>query len=214
MIHITKGEPLPEFEDFVKKEQPEKWEDIRSSERHPNLTAKCINHILQNEQNNLSGYTEKPIANRPDLHIDHFRKKGLPWPKNVSFDWNNLIVDEYNHNYGACYKDDLTKSTDDYDLLLNPVTDHPETLMDYRFDGKIQAKADISELDKKRVDFTIARFNLQHASLRGTRSTLIKYITEDYQDLNDEEVKSSLQDSGFPTVVDWALRVRAYVGND
>lgn len=209
MIHITKGDPISDFKDFVKKEHPKEWEDIRNSKRYSNLSAKCREHILQKEQNDLSAYTEKPLANRKDLHIDHFRKRGLSWNENVSFDWNNLLVDEIKDDYGARYKDNLTNSTDDYALLLNPVVDYPEKLMTYRPDGTIKAREDIPEEDKNRVNFTIERFNLQHAALKKIRKDIMFYVKGSDPRLSNDEVKDSMKDSGFPTVVDWALEVRA-----
>ncbi len=209
MIHIVKGAPLGDFTDFVQNEHPTNWDDIHHSKRHPGLGKKCREHILLNEQNVLGGYTERPLWNtQTDLHIDHFKKKGMNWPQDVTWEWDNFIVEDRNPNYGACYKDTHTSDMADYDLLLNPVSEHPERLMTYLPDGQIMARTDIDKQDSKRATFTIERFNLGHESLRQMRYEIMKQI-ESYNQLTDDEIRVALESQGFPSVVEWALQVRA-----
>jgi uncharacterized protein (TIGR02646 family) len=207
MKHIVKGNPIAAFVDFVDKEHPTNWDDIRSSKRHPNLSSDCRNHILQSEQCNNGGYTERPLWNEKNLHIDHFRKKGLPWKTDVTFDWNNLIVEDRNPFYGACYKDKYTNSIEDYQLLLNPAVDYPEDFFTYSFNGEIVAKDGLSDNDRQRAEFTISRFNLNHETLRKVRGELITTVLS-YGQLDDDIVRQSLESYGFPTVVEWVLKVR------
>ena len=208
MIHINKGKPLPEFVDFLAKEHPTKWEDIHQSKRYHKLGAKCRDHILLEEQNMIGGYTECPLWNAHDLHIDHFRKKGMNWPHDVTWDWDNFIVETRNQNYGACYKDSHTSDIADYDLMLDPVVDYPEAMMTYLPNGQVTAKQGLSEVDAQRAAFTIKRFNLEHESLRQMRYEVIRMINQ-YHQLSDNEIRSALADQGFPSVVEWALQVRA-----
>ena len=63
--------------------------------------------ILVCEQKGLGGYTERSLMEASDLHMDHYRQKGMNWPHDVSFDWNNLVVESRNPDYGACYKDEF-----------------------------------------------------------------------------------------------------------
>ena len=208
MKHIDKQQPYPDFVSFVQNEHPTNWDDIHHSKWYPNLYQDCRYEMLVSEQGGLGGYTERPILNSGHLHIDHYRKKGMNWPQDVSFDWNNLIVEERAIQYGACYKDKLTKDVGDYDKLLNPVTDFPEQMMSYLPNGEVLSKTDMDADDKKRVEFTIDRFNLNFPLLRLERETLIKIIVESYADLSDDDVKCALQDNGYPTVVEWALALR------
>lgn len=208
MIHINKGKPLQEFVDFLAKEHPTKWDDIHQSKRYPKLGAKCRDHILLEEQNMIGGYTECPLWNAYDLHIDHFRKKGMNWPYDVTWDWNNFIVETQNPNYGACFKDKNTSNMADYGLMLNPVVDYPENMMTYLPNGQITVKPGLSGNDAQRADFTIKRFNLEHESLRQMRYRIIQRIISEYQQLSDDEIRSALADQGFPSVVEWALQVR------
>ena len=80
MKHIDKSEPIANFLDFVQNEHPINWNDIHHSQRHPNLYHDCRDTILLCEQNGLGGYTERPLMNASDLHIDHYRKKGMNCP--------------------------------------------------------------------------------------------------------------------------------------
>lgn len=208
MKHINKLDSPAEFKDFVKNEHPTNWDDIHKSIKYPNLYQNCRYEILITEQEALGGYTERPILNSNSLHIDHFRKKGMPWPVDVTFDWNNLIVEEHTHKYGACYKDKKTSNISDYNKLINPVVDFPEQLMTYLPNGEIIPKSDINETDKDRVDFTIKRFNLNYDLLRIEREIIIKEILNSYKDLSDDDIREALRDSGYPTVVEWVLAVR------
>ena len=166
------------------------------------------NEIFIDEQGALGGYTERPLMNAEDLHIDHYRKKGMPWPSDVTFDWNNFIVEERTNHYGACYKDKRTNNVADYDKLLNPVEDYPEQMMTYLPNGELIAESGIDAADKEKVDFTIERFNLNHNLLKSERETLIKMICEGYSCLSDDEIKSALEDNGYPTVIEWVLAAR------
>ena len=208
MKHINKNTPPAEFIDFINKEHPNKWSDIHKSLRFPNLYVNCRYEILISEQGGLGGYTERPLMGASDLHIDHFKKKGMNWPYDVMFDWNNFIVEERTNQYGACYKDNNTSNIQDYNKLLNPVMDYPEQLMTYLPNGEIIAKRNIDDLDKEKVEFTIERFNLNHPLLKSERETLIKLIRDGYSSLSDEEIVAALEDNGYPTVVEWILSIR------
>ena len=208
MKHIDKQQPIADFEDFVQNEHPSTWDDIHHSQRHPHLYRDCLDTILVNEQNGLGGYTERPLMDAIDLHIDHFRKKGMNWPQSVTFDWNNLVVESRNPHFGACYKDAHTSDTVDYGRLLNPMVDYPERMLTYIPNGKLVPCDGLNDICKNKVDFTIERFNLNHQLLRAERETLIKIIINDYAMLSDEEVRSALDDNGYPTVVEYALMLR------
>ncbi len=214
MKHIDKSEPIANFLDFVQNEHPINWNDIHHSQRHPNLYHDCRDTILLCEQKGLGGYTERPLMNASDLHIDHYRKKGMNWPQDVSFDWNNLVVESRNPEYGACYKDHYTRNIADYNDLLNPMVDYPEEMITYLPNGEMIACGDLNEKTQKKVIFTIERFNLNHQLLKSERETLIGYIIKDYTTLSDDEIRSALENNGYPTVVEYALEVRRTIGKN
>ena len=203
MRHIEKGEPLPDFVRFVERKRPRRWEDIHDC---PELYHACRDRILE-EQGMLGAYTGRPLSNSQSLHIDHFRKKGMSWRLDVTFDWRNLVVEDRCRDFGACYKDDNTSKVSDYDMLINPVEEYPERMMTYLANGEITACADMDERDRQRSDFTISRFNLNHGKLVRLRSSVIDVVAA-YAQLTDDEIRRAMSSSGFPSVVEWALAVR------
>lgn len=207
MRHIKKGREIAEFADFVQREHPASWEDIHHA-RTAGLYQKCRDHILMTEQNFLGGYTECRLSNNKNIHIDHFKKKGMNWPVDVTFDWGNFVVEDRNAEYGACYKDKNTHSMADYARLLNPMTDYPETMMTYQPNGKIVALKSLDTEECDKVEFTVGRFNLNHEKLRKMREKVIRLIVDTYSSLSDDEVREAMKEEGFPTVVDWALTIR------
>lgn len=206
MRHIVKGTPLNEFSTFVCHKNPKKWEDVPTD-----LKLMCIEYILNNEQDWLSGYTERPISKiSVEIHLDHYKKRDLfPQPKYV-FDWGNLIVDEHNPNYGADYKDNnksnKVSKLQDYLLLLNPVDDSPEVFFDYNMDGDILPAKGLNDADRQKAEFTIKTFNLGHESLVRTRRKLYDEI-ESYKKggLDDQTIESCLREQGFPSFIKWAI---------
>ncbi len=203
MRHIEKGEPLPDFVRFVERGKPRRWEDIHDQ---PELYRACRDRILE-EQGMLGAYTERPLSNSQSLHIDHFRKKGMPWQHDMTFDWRNLVVEDRSSDFGACYKDNNTSKVSDYDMLINPVEEYPERMMTYLANGEITARADMDERDRQRSDFTISRFNLNHGKLVRMRSSVIEVVAACTQ-LTDDEIRHAMSLSGFPSVVEWALDAR------
>ncbi len=206
MQHIEKQHPLAAFDEFLRKEKPTRWDDIHKTQQAKDVYTACRNAILYNEQKGLGGYTEKPLLNAKDIHIDHYKKKGMGWQPDVTFDWNNLIVEDRNPQYGACYKDKLTSSKDDYDKMINPVTEYPERYFDYLTNGEIKPKDDITDEEREKAEFTINRFNLNHTHLQKTREAIIKNIAVYIKQLDDETIKAAMEDNGFPTVVAWSLK--------
>lgn len=119
MIHINRSQPPKEFADYVKNYNPTNWNDFVT--QHHDL-YEYIRMQLEDDQFNLSGYTELPLSN--GTHIDHFLKKDM-FPQNT-FEWYNYVVDDHNNNYGADYKDHHVHTKDDNVKLINPVNEDPK----------------------------------------------------------------------------------------
>jgi uncharacterized protein (TIGR02646 family) len=212
MIHIQKGTPLKEFTDFIQTRKPTNWEDIHQRE-HEKVFRLTRESILESEQKGLGGYTERPlststrekISEENRVHIDHYKKRVM-FPR-LTFDWNNLVVEDRNPNYGACYKDRVLNNADDYKRLLNPVVDYPESMLTYRPDGQMRVKEKLPLADSDRAQFTIDTFNLNHVALRKKRENVIRDILN-CSGLTDDEIRQAMTGKGFPTVVEWALKLR------
>lgn len=122
MISVKKTTPLKSFADFVRRENPQKWEDLHHNKKSPNLYHDTKARLVD-EQGGVSAYTEEPLSG--DAHIDHFRKRDL-FP-NLTFDWNNLFVDGMSESYGARFKDKNIKKGD-YALLISPAEEKCRTI--------------------------------------------------------------------------------------
>lgn len=208
MRRIDKStDDIARFNTWAKSRKLHEWSDFSSphAEYYRAFTA-VRDHIAIIEQHCLSSYTEKPLGS--NIHIDHFRKRSLyQWLK---FDYSNFLVDDRNDNYGACFKDNragVTKATfDGLDRIFCPVTENMAELVTFTFDGTMLPKNNLEQPVTCRIQKTIGVFNLNHNSLKNMRGDMVKIILE-YKKygLSNEEIRNCMEQSGFPTLVDWAL---------
>lgn len=202
MRKIDKGEPLPEF--LNETASLNSWDDFDST-----VKTKTRKQILIKEQNRLSAYTERILEHSDDrqntkLHIDHFRKKSM-FP-GLTFDWNNLLIDEKEKPYGADYKDEHIKKTD-YQDIINPVDEDPQSFFEYMLDGTIIPKRDFEEGDpqRKRAERTIELFNLNETSLREERKVHLTQIIYYLKGgLTEDDILDS--DKKFPSLTEFICR--------
>lgn len=203
MKKIVKGEPPADFAKFVAKENPQHWEDIHKTKAYPKLYAECVSQ-LKFEQDNLGGYTEKPLSGR--VHIDHYRKRSLFPAQGYVFSWNNLIADEYNMSFGAVYKDNSIQKIDDYERLIDPIAQDPHHFFTYTEYGRIKPKENLDDEEKMKAEFTIRTFNLQHPLLCDDRREIVELVKAYHKGgLSAEEVKGLVSNLGYPSAVDYAL---------
>lgn len=172
---------------------------------HP-IYLRVREYIWNKEQSGLSAYTEKPVSEA--LHIDHFRKKSM-FPT-LMFDYSNFFVDEYNDNYGACYKDKSAGVTvETYNgpvRIFDPAIENMSLFIEYTLDGKMIPKQGVGYAIGARVRETIRVFNLNHKAIRDIRRDIIRdVITYKKQGFSDDDVKSWMSYVGFPSAVNYAL---------
>jgi len=196
MQKINKKSPIPEFSNLMsQKNKPKVWDDVPSDVR---FKMKCF--MLSCEQNNLCGYTELPLKN-DNSHIDHFKKRNM-FPK-LTFVWDNFVIASIDEEFGAKFKDNhsnLTKK--DYNIIYNPVVRGMENVVWYDKDGKMYPN-DNNDVGTMR---TIEIFNLNHKSLKQRRKEIIKQVDEYFKcGCSNEDIKEILQQSGFPSVIEWEL---------
>ena len=198
MRRIVKTEPYTPFSNFVHRNHPQNWSDLPFEIK--NDTKK---YILYNEQNGLSGYTEKPVTKKS--HIDHYIKRDLN--PGLTFDWNNLIVDEINDLYGARFKDTQIHHLNQYTNILNPVTDDVHLLFYYSQTGRIDPHPNLTDLERVKAKNTIDIFNLNHPDLVNKRKSIFKNI-QDYQNqLGKEELYTILKAYGFHSLLKQELNL-------
>lgn len=199
MLKIDKHTPPLFFTEFIKESKPKNWAAASS------VSSRWRQYILANEQNWMSGYTEKPIR-MDNSHIDHFHRKGINGFEKYTFDWNNFIVDEINNTqYGAGHKDKIVKTVKDYDDIIDPVVEEPSRFFLYAKNGKILSCGNLNEADERKAKRTIEVFNLNHPELMKKRSELFA-ILENYTSLPDETVMEALEGYGFVSVIEQEIK--------
>ncbi|MBR6178743.1 MAG: TIGR02646 family protein [Bacteroidales bacterium] len=203
MLKINKGEPMPEYVSLFKRnDKPKTWNELNKIFG----VFKIRDYILSNEQNGLCGYTELPISSdNTSSHLDHFKPRD--WYHDEEFKWNNFIVASKNDAFGARYKDNHSKShltKDDYKVIYNPVESGMEDVVYYDIDGNMNP-IDPKDIKVKR---TIEVFNLNHNSLKERRKEIIRQVNSFVEcGTSHSDIKSLLNDMGFPSVVDWELKM-------
>jgi uncharacterized protein (TIGR02646 family) len=192
MQRIVKTEPNFSFSNFVHRNNPQNWDQLPVD-----IKNESKEYILNTEQNGLSGYTEKPL--KSDTHIDHYIKKDLN-PK-LTFDWNNLIIDEKNDHYGARFKDTHIHYLNQYTTILNPVTDDVQLLFYYSQTGRIDPHQDLTDLERVKAKNTIDIFNLNHPDLVNKRKGLLKNIQDFQNQIENEIIFEYLSKLGFHSLI-------------
>lgn len=192
MRKINKGEPPEDFKQFIRKKHT-MWKEAKG---HTHIWRK---HIIEKEQNGLSGYTEEPIKT-DNSHIDHFRKQELF--QDYVFRWENYVADSKNEDYGAKYKDNKAgiRTKQENLKLVNPVEEDAERFFYYEANGKMIPANGLSALEKERAQFTIDSFNLNHKSLMDRRMHILSIELKPYEGFSREEIVKSLSCNGFPSV--------------
>jgi uncharacterized protein (TIGR02646 family) len=176
MKQINKGETPEFFSEFVKKEKPQEWDDIKP------IRQMLRQHILT-EQNSCCAYTEVFIkdSNKKNCHIDHYKKQAFCTTEE-KFDYNNLLVSTNAEEYGAKYKDKHITLAD-YNDLINPIGENPMDYLEFTYAGQVIAKN-----KSKKGENTIKLFNLNERNLVNRRVVRLKQLIEYEQNFSLEEV--------------------------
>ncbi len=200
MRKISKGKPLETFTAYVRQHRPQQWEELPRE-----ISRQCRLHILEKEQEGLSGYTEKALdEDSHSLHIDHFRKREL-FNTDV-FNWDNFVVDEKDTPYGADAKDGKNgvRSREEYSMIVNPVEEDPRHFFQYMTNGQIKPSEELNNTEKKKAQHTIDVFNLNHSALCNLRKNKIRQVRElKAGNISAEDVLECLRHNGFPSVVEY-----------
>lgn len=202
MRKINKDSPLASFTDFRDKNPGADWNIDFSKPGctgHPTYLETRAT-ILISEQDCICGYSEIPIEDERDCHIDHFRKRNM-FPEHA-FNWDNLVAACNDEDFGAKYKDNksgIKKS--DYAVFFDPVVDSVQDFFYYNERGEVEPHPTLSDpVLQAKVQKTIEVFNLQDKSLVNRRKTIIEQIKA-YAELTKEEVFDALKFGGFISLI-------------
>ncbi|PZF73563.1 retron system putative HNH endonuclease [Taibaiella soli] len=203
MRKINKAHALASFCDFSHQNPGADWniDFSRPGARGHPIYIDTRTTILIGEQDCICGYSEIPIEDERDCHIDHFRKRSM-FPQDT-FNWNNLIAACNHEAFGAKYKDNKSGIRQlDYANIFDPVVDAVQNYFYYNERGEIEPHPKLSDLVlRAKVQKTIEVFNLQDKSLVNRRKTIIEQI-KSYTDLTQAEIFNALISAGFVSLIE------------
>lgn len=206
MRKINKSVPPQSFSSLMSSRgKPSNWDEFHKNNK--DVFNDCRETILINEQNCLCGYTELPIQEITDCHIDHYKKKSLN--PSFCFDWDNFIVATKDSDFGACFKDNhFCSCITDYLEIFNPVVDDCSTYFEYDSFGEIKPKNGLRIEEKTKAEKTIEVFNLKENSLNSRRQFVIQSI-KSYMagGLPAQAIEEALSPYGFKSVIEQELAI-------
>ncbi|MBS7363143.1 MAG: TIGR02646 family protein [Paludibacteraceae bacterium] len=199
MRKINRSSPSVEFSKWVANNRTAQWGDFVKNAHDLYLD---VRDLLGQDQDGVSGYTEKPLGKE---HIDHFKTRNLfPNPQCV-FDWYNFVVDERDEpQFGSGVKDTIVDINDyNSNIIINPIVEDPHYFFTYSLNGEIIPRPSLSDVEKSRAIRTIELFNLNHQTLVSCRADIINF----FQCLNDEytidQMENDWRNSGFYSLYDF-----------
>jgi uncharacterized protein (TIGR02646 family) len=182
MKKINKAEPLF-YTNFIRNNNPENWDGCNE------IKAELREYILKEEQKFQCAYCEGKISSdNTKSHIDHYKRKAGHLFPELQFDYSNLLVSCNKHYHCAGSKDEIVKKRDDYDTIINPVTDEPTNYFIYLLTGEIYP----TDSDPDKAERTIEVFNLKHHSLIYRRREIALSVSAYKESLGIEEVINEL----------------------
>ncbi len=173
MLRVTKVEPKF-FSD--KKRKIKKPKESIAWKELADIRENLRSHILSQEQANMCIYCEKKInANSHKSNIDHYKTRKL-YPE-LTLDYENLFV-SCNHNaHCSSHKDRLPLTKEDYQNILNPLSEELNYAFDYTAFGEIEPLT-------QKAKFTQDSFNLNHISLVEERKLIVQNF-ENYREFDE-----------------------------
>lgn len=202
MRKINKGVPIACFVDMVTTNKPKNWDELHANHRAVYQDTRLS--VCVDEQDCLCGYTELPINDVTNSHIDHYRKKSI-FP-HLTFEWSNFVVSVMDNDFGANYKDhNYCKCKDDYDKILNPMEDDCENCFAYTCLGQIEPRKGIEPAMMEKAENTITVFNLRHKALQRRRASILAQIEAYKGQLEKQDIISILSGNGFKSFIEYQL---------
>jgi len=211
MFKIDKKEPdffIKTKRKIVNFNRKEAWSDNVINEIRTNLRK----YILETEQYNICIYCEKVVILN-NSHIDHFKKRSL-FPEET-LNYQNLLVSCNELDRCGKFKDTMISNKDENNELINPVIENPENFFEYDFNGTIKPKNSLIEVDRKRAEVTISKFNLNHPALIEERkkviSNLIIYLQQKLVNSVEDVINFGLKN--FRSVTIFMLNIKEQIKN-
>jgi uncharacterized protein (TIGR02646 family) len=202
MRKVNKGQRPAILDSFLKKNSNPNWQTLHDEQDKPTFKA-MRQIILDEEQDKRCAYTELPIADEKEFHIDHYKVRSQ-YPNSI-FDWNNLLCSVNDDDFAAKHKDNkfrIGSKLETYNEIYNPAIDTVENHFYYNQLGEIESKSD--EFEPK-VAKTVEVFNLNHTSLKNKREAILREIEDIKGLIPNNDIEQIYQNRGFLSVVRQAL---------
>lgn len=128
------------------------WDDVT-----PDHRAEIRTH-LEEMQGRRCAYCEGDIDTLGQ-HIEHFRRKGDPAYRHLTFDWSNLFWSCHQEDTCGRFKDNRAGAFNASDLI-DPCADDPDSFFIFQVDGTISIRHGLSPTDQHRAKETLRVFSL------------------------------------------------------
>lgn len=143
------------------------WKDVA-----PGHKGEIRTH-LETMQGRRCAYCEGDI-DALGQHIEHFRRKGDPAYRHLTFDWRNLFWSCGQRDSCGHFKDHGAGHYNVADLI-DPCAEDPDNFFIFRSDGTISVRTGLPAHDEYRAKETLRVFSLhpQWGRLRNMRKTAV-----------------------------------------
>jgi uncharacterized protein (TIGR02646 family) len=113
-------------------------------------------------------------------HIEHFRRRGDPAYRHLTFDWSNLFWSCYQEDSCGRFKDNRAGAFNVSDLI-DPCADDPDAFFIFQADGTISIRHGLSAADQNRAKETLRVFSLdaEWGRLRAMRKIALSGYIDD-----------------------------------
>lgn len=149
------------------------WDDVTPAHK-----AEIRTH-LETLQRRRCAYCEGDIDTLGQ-HIEHFRRKGDPAYRHLTFDWSNLFWSCDQTDSCGHFKDHGAGPYNVNDLV-NPCADDPDAFFIFQSDGTISIRHGLSTADQHRASETLRVFSLdaEWGRLRAMRKIAVSGYVND-----------------------------------
>lgn len=149
------------------------WDDVT-----PDHKAEIRTH-LETMQGRRCAYCEGDIDSLGQ-HIEHFRRKGDPAYRHLTFDWSNLFWSCYQEDSCGRFKDNRAGAFN-VSNLIDPCADDPDAFFIFQADGTISVRHGLSAAEQHRASETLRVFSLdaEWGRLRAMRKIAVSGYVDD-----------------------------------
>ena len=175
MRKLTRPKDAPKCLIRAQENGARKWERFRGGDRRE------IWDKLNEMQFMICAYCESTFT-KDDSHIEHLYPRSKY--EGLTFEWKNLFGSCNNQSTCGIFKDSARNPHQvNHELLIKPDHDDPRLYFRYYKNGRISARAGLTDEEYGRAKETIKAFNLNNKALTSLRERYLeplKQLEEDF----------------------------------